>query len=295
MLAVGGTCIGVPHIAARSENAASPFDRGGWMIGCYTRPWAKHDYRVAFDAIAEAGFKYIGLTGAKTETGRVIASAATPEWARQVGEEAEKRGLQIPIAYGGQIAAWKSLQAGIDDLRKMIDNCQIAGVWAVQMTSLGSAKLYDRYCKVVAECCDYAAEKDIALVLKPHGGMVGTGPQLRKAIRRVGHKNFRVWYDPGNIYYYSDGKINPVEDVDAVAGLVIGVCVKDYKHPKQVAVTPGTGQVDFRALLARLKLGGFTRGPMIIETIATGTPDYTLEQAKQARRYIEELVGRPMT
>ncbi len=132
------------------------------MIGCYTRPWAKHDYRVAFDAIAEAGFKYIGLTGAKTETGRVIASAATPEWARQVGEEAEKRGLQIPIAYGGQIAAWKSLQAGIDDLRKMIDNCQIAGVWAVQMTSLGSAKLYDRYCKVVAECCDYAAEKDIA-------------------------------------------------------------------------------------------------------------------------------------
>ncbi|UCG59777.1 MAG: twin-arginine translocation signal domain-containing protein, partial [Phycisphaerales bacterium] len=27
-----------------------------WQIGCYTRPWANYDYRVALDAIAEAGF-----------------------------------------------------------------------------------------------------------------------------------------------------------------------------------------------------------------------------------------------
>ena len=25
----------------------------GWQIGCYTRPWDKFDYRVAFDAIAD--------------------------------------------------------------------------------------------------------------------------------------------------------------------------------------------------------------------------------------------------
>ncbi|MHC4084655.1 MAG: hypothetical protein ACYSU5_05525 [Planctomycetota bacterium] len=30
---------------------------GPWQIGCYTRPWGQYDYRVALDAIAEAGFK----------------------------------------------------------------------------------------------------------------------------------------------------------------------------------------------------------------------------------------------
>ena len=32
-----------------------------YQIGCYTRPWAAHEYTVALDAIAEAGFKYVGL------------------------------------------------------------------------------------------------------------------------------------------------------------------------------------------------------------------------------------------
>ena len=32
-----------------------------WQIGCYTRPWAKYDYRIALDAIAEAGYEYVGL------------------------------------------------------------------------------------------------------------------------------------------------------------------------------------------------------------------------------------------
>jgi hypothetical protein len=32
-----------------------------YQIGCYTRPWDQHDYRVALDGIAEAGFKYAGI------------------------------------------------------------------------------------------------------------------------------------------------------------------------------------------------------------------------------------------
>ena len=34
---------------------------GPYLIGCYTRPWAQYEYRVALDAIAEAGYKYVGL------------------------------------------------------------------------------------------------------------------------------------------------------------------------------------------------------------------------------------------
>jgi hypothetical protein len=107
----------------------------------------------------------------------------------------------------------------------------------------------------------------------------------------VGHKNFRIWYDPGNIFYYSDGKLDPVDDAATVDGLVVGICIKDYKHPKNVAVTPGTGQVDFPAVLARLKQGGFTGGPLIVECLEPGDLKKTFTEARKAREFLEELTG----
>jgi hypothetical protein len=107
----------------------------------------------------------------------------------------------------------------------------------------------------------------------------------------VGHKNFRIWYDPGNIFYYSNGELDPVVDAATVDGLVVGMCIKDYKHPKDVLVTPGTGKVDFPAVLARLKKGGFTRGPLIVECLERGDLKKTLAEAGKARRFLEELTG----
>jgi sugar phosphate isomerase/epimerase len=147
------------------------------------------------------------------------------------------------------------------------------------------------YYKVVAECCNYAAAKGVGLSVKPHGGQNSTGPQCRKLIEQVGHTNFRLWYDPGNIFYYSDGKLDPVDDSATVDGLVVGMSVKDFVAPKDVMVTPGTGQVNFKKVLANLKRGGFVRGPLIIECLARGdTPAKATAEAKRARRFLEELI-----
>jgi sugar phosphate isomerase/epimerase len=262
-----------------------------WQIGCYTRPWAKSDYREALDAIAEAGFKYAGLMTTNTKTGLVISVDTTPEEAEQVGREAKKRGLQIPSVYGGDIPVGKSLKAGVEGLRKLIDNCKACGATNLMMGGVGNEKLYDVYYKAIAECCDYAAEKGIGISVKPHGGLNATGPQCRKTIEMVNHKNFRVWYDPGNILFYSDGKLDPVADAASIDGLVVGVSIKDYKPPKNVAVTPGTGKVDFAGVLARLKQGGFTGGPLIVECLEPGDLQQTLAEAKKARQFLEELTG----
>jgi hypothetical protein len=37
-----------------------------WQIGCYTRVFDQFEYPVALDAIAEAGFKYVGLMTIKS-------------------------------------------------------------------------------------------------------------------------------------------------------------------------------------------------------------------------------------
>ena len=274
---------------AASTMASAAGDR--WQIGCYTRPWAKYDYRVALDAIAEAGFKYAGLMTAKSKNNLVISVATTLEEAEQVGREARKRGLKIPSVYGGGIPVNESLEAGIEGLRKLIDNCAACGAGNLLMGGIGNEKLFKVYYKAIAECCDYAAEKGLGISVKPHGGLNATGPQCRKTIEMVNHKNFRIWYDPGNIYYYSDAKLDPVTEAASVDGLVVGMCIKDYKHPKKVDLTPGTGMVDFPAVMARLKQGGFTGGPLVVECLEPGDLEQTLAEAKKTRLFLEELTG----
>jgi len=274
-----------------SSTMTGPATESPWQIGCYTRPWADYDYRVALDAIVEAGFKYAGLMTTKSKTRLVISISTTLEEAKLVGEEVKNRELQVLSVYGGGIPVAKSLKAGIDGLKKLIDNCAACDAKNLLMGGTGDKKLFEVYYKAIAECCDYAEEKGVGISIKPHGGHNATGPQCRKTIEMVGHRNFRIWYDPGNIFFYSDGKLDPVDDAATVDGLVTGMCVKDYKHPKDVSVTPGTGQVDFPAVFARLKKGGFTHGPLVIECLDRGDAEQTLAQAKKARLFLEELTG----
>ena len=293
--ALGAGTVGVvgAHVSSAWAAAQEEPAAGAWQIGCYTRPWDKQDYRVALDAIAEAGFKYAGLMTTKSETHLVISVKTTVEEAQAVGAECKKRGLEVPSVYGGGIPVAESLEAGIEGLRKLIDNCAAARAANLMMGGIGDEKLYDRYYKAVAECCAYAAEKGVGISVKPHGGLNATGPQCRKTVEGVGHKNFRIWYDPGNVFYYSNGELDPVDDAATVDGLVVGMCIKDYQHPKNVALTPGTGKVDFPKVMARLAQGGFTGGPLIIECLAPGDLEQTLAEAKNARRFVEALVGEP--
>jgi len=49
--------------------------------------------------------------------------------------------------------------------------------------------------------------------------------------------------------------------------------------------------VNFPAVLARLKKGGFTTGPLIVETLAPGNLPALLEEAKKARKFLESVVA----
>ncbi|MFO8012201.1 MAG: sugar phosphate isomerase/epimerase [Phycisphaerae bacterium] len=276
--------------ASRTDaSAQAPQDR--WQIGIYTRPWDTFDWRVALDAIAEAGYRYAGLMTTKSKTRLVISADTTLEEAQTVGEECRKRGLAVPSVYGGGIPVGESLDAGIRGMRQLIDNCGACGAANLLMGGIGNKDLYDRYYKAIAEACAYAAEKGVGISLKPHGGLNATGPQCRKTVETVGHPNFRIWYDPGNIYYYSNGELDPADDAPTVAGLVVGMCVKDYVHPKKVAVTPGEGRVDFPKVMQRLTAGGFTAGALVVECLAPGDAKHLLAEAKKARRFVENLVA----
>jgi sugar phosphate isomerase/epimerase len=268
-------------------------DRAGdrWQIGCYTRPFDQHDYRTALDAIAEAGYRHCGIMTAKGKTWVVVTVDTPVDEARQVGDDARQRGLRVLSLYGGDFPVAKSVAAGVEGLRRLIDNAAACGAPNLMLGGVGEAKLYEAYFKVVAECCAYAAAKGVGLSMKPHGGLNATGAQCRQAVERVGHPNFRVWYDPGNIFYYSDGALDPAEDAASVDGLVVGMSVKDFLPPKEVLVTPGEGRVNFPKVLARLRQGGFTRGPLIVECVKRGDLRQVVEEARKARLFVENLLA----
>ena len=52
--AAGAASADAITLAGASETSPAEVER--WHVGCYTRPWVEHDWRVAMDAIAEAGF-----------------------------------------------------------------------------------------------------------------------------------------------------------------------------------------------------------------------------------------------
>jgi sugar phosphate isomerase/epimerase len=96
-----------------------------------------------------------------------------------------------------------------------------------------------------------------------------------------------------DIMNYSDGQLDPVSDATTVDGLVVGMSVKDFLPPKEVLVTPGTGRVNFREVFVRLKKGGFTRGPLIVECLNRGeTAASITAEAKKTRLFLEELVSK---
>jgi sugar phosphate isomerase/epimerase len=280
-----------PWMAGCSAGAART--GGEWEIGCFTRPFGNFDFTEALDGIVEAGYASVGLMSIRLPSGAVGLAEVSIEQAAEIGAMVAQRGLKTASTYYGGPPVAESLEAGIAATRKLIDNCQAAGCASILMGGTGREELYDAYYRAIAEVSDYAAERSVGIVVKPHGGLNATGPECRRAVEMVGHDNFTIWYDPGNIFYYSDGELDPVDDASTVDGLVTGLCVKDYQHPREVAINPGDGQVDFPAVMARLRAGGLTGGPLVVETLAPGDLETTIDNARRARLLLEDLVALP--
>jgi L-ribulose-5-phosphate 3-epimerase len=114
---------------------------------------------------------------------------------------------------------------------------------------------------------------------------------LLRTIRDVGLDNVGVNFDPANLIMY--GKADPVEALDVLGPLVLGVHAKDGLYPvdpknlgREVPI--GQGKVEFPRFIERLKDIGY-RGPLTIEREVSGPKQ--IEDVRAAKAYLEKLVG----
>jgi sugar phosphate isomerase/epimerase len=126
--------------------------------------------------------------------------------------------------------------------------------------------------------------------MKPHGGSSGASDEIVTAMKAVRHPNFKIWYDAGNIIYYT-GK-DPVEELQPIAQYVTGFCAKDCAALKSdVMIQFGTGKVDFLAVFRTLKAAGFD-GPLMVECCKIGaTPEETMANARANRTFLEQVLA----
>jgi sugar phosphate isomerase/epimerase len=189
MMAAGAAATGVFDVRAAPLH---------WPIGCFNRPWMQVDapvspvgtsqpanwgLDVALTGMSQAGFKLTGLL-TRTQGEPFIGSEATPEYLA---------GLKGKIAAAGLVAIVGALRCkadvaaadGMADLHTQIDHAQALGLRWLLTFGADDRSQYETYVKMMAEAADYAQERGLKVVIKPHGSGA-SGAQLRSgSIREI--------------------------------------------------------------------------------------------------------------
>ncbi len=280
--AAGATCA-MPE----AESAAKA---GGvrWAIGCFNRPWTQWDLDTALKGVRDAGYRVTGLLS-RTREDPFIGSEATPEYLEGLKKKLATHGLTANL---GALHTKHDipLEDSVRDLYKQIDNAHTLSLKYLMSFGIDNQERLDHYYRVMAAAAAYAQPRGMKVVVKPHGGGSGASDDLLRCLEKVNHPNFSVWYDAGNIIYYT-GK-DPIAELERVARHVTGFCAKDCGQPKgEVMIQFGTGKVDFKGVFGKLKAAGF-KGPVMVECCALGpTPDVVTANAKANREFLEKVLA----
>jgi len=283
----GGTLlVGAALISGPSPLRAAP--GAGWPIGCFNRPWTRWTLDDTLKAIKGAGYGTIGLL-TRTKADPFIAADATPEYLEALKQSLAASGLTANM---GALRSRHDipLEDTVKGLEKEIDNAAFLGLKYVMTFGVEDPAQYEQYFGSMARAAAYGAEKGVRVVMKPHGGSSGASAEIVAAVKKVGHPNFRIWYDAGNIIYYT-GK-DPIEELKPIVQYVTGFCAKDCAAPHtEVMIQFGTGKVDFAGVFEVLKSSGFD-GPIMVECCAIGdTPEATAANARANREFLEKVLA----
>ena len=259
-----------------------------WPIGCFNRPWTTWSFDDGLKQIKQAGYTTMGLL-TRTKEEPFIGADATPEYLARLKQRIADAGLAANM---GALRSRHNipLEESIREVRKQIDNAGGLALTYLLTFGVDRPDEYDHYYKVMSDAAAYASDRKLNLVMKPHGGNSGASDDIQAVMKAVNHPNFKIWYDAGNIIYYT-GK-DPVEELKPIAHHVSGFCAKDCGDVKsEVMIQFGAGKVDFAGVFAVLKSAGFD-GPIMVECCKIGaTPEETGANARANREFLEKTLA----
>src|SRR6185436_8118136 len=235
-----------------------------------------------------AGYKLTGLlTGQRGEA--FSSSAATPEYLEGLKKRIAQRGLSVNMT-AIRFKPEAALEENIADLRKQIENAARLELEFMLTFGVDKPEHYENFYRLMADAAAQGEKRGLHIVLKPHGGGSGASEEILRCLDKVAHANFKIWYDAGNIIYYT-GK-DPLAELEPIAKHVTGFCAKDCPAPNgEVMSQFGTGKVDFAGVFRRLKAAGYS-GPVMVEGVTVGaTAEETTANARANREFLEKVMA----
>lgn len=268
-----------------------------FQIACMTLPYSAQPFARALTGIRAAGYRYVALGTTHVERAGamptpILANDATAEQAREVGRRCRDAGLE-PVMMFSMI--YPEHENGLRVLRQRILQAEAAGIGQVLTfghTRGGNRRLWiERF----RELGPFAADHNVLLVVKQHGGETGTGRACAEITREVNHPNIKVNYDAGNVMDYLN--VDPIPDIRACADEVRSFCIKDHRNvPRDEDCGPGFGEIDHYRLLMPVMATGLTM-PLCCENIFApllGRPanaEGIDALARRAREFLETVIA----
>lgn len=285
----------IQHAAAGLAAAAAPrvlaarASAPNWTIGCLNRPWTKWSADEMLDGVASAGYRLLGLQ-TPTKADPFNGPEATPEYIAALKAKIAARKLALNVGRLRTRDAGPFDQATAE-LRKQVENARALGLTTLINTGTGRKEQYEMWYRLMNYAAGVAADAGLKLVTKPHGGVNAAAAELRVCLEKINHANLGIWYDAGNVIYYT-GR-DPLAELEPIIAHVTAFTAKDCAAKgSEVMIQFGEGKVDFVALFRRLKRAGF-KGPIMVESCAIGaTAAETTQNAAANRKFLEAAMAK---
>jgi sugar phosphate isomerase/epimerase len=277
-----------PSVKAQAADRGEPTR---FQIACMTLPYSRFSLDRALTGIKAAGYVYVAWGTTHKEGAAqvpVIAAAAPPAQAKELGKKCRDLGLEPLMMFSG---IYPEAPDALDVLKARIRQAAAAGmphVLTFGHTRGGNHKLWVERFKQLGPM---ARDHGVTIVVKQHGGETGTGAACAAIIREVGDEGVKVNYDAGNVMDYLD--VDPIPDIRACAAEVRGFCIKDHRNfPKDEDCGPGFGEIDHYRLLEPVAFTGRDM-PLCCENISAPVIPAPTDSAgidalaRRAREFLE--------
>jgi len=285
----------VPALGFASRLRGAESKPTKFQIACMTLPYSRFPLDRALKGIRSAGYDYVawGTTHRQgDEDVPVLAKDATPEAAKELAKRCRGLGLEPLMMFA---TVYPEAEDGLKVHKQRLLQAGAAGV--AQVLTFGHTKGGNRkvWIERLRELGPIAADSNVLLVVKQHGGETGTGEACAEIAKEVNHPNVQVNYDAGNVLDYLNK--DPIPDIQKCSEFVRSFCIKDHRNwPKDEDCGPGFGEIDHYRLLHPVAFTGRTI-PLCCENIFAPLvprpekPEGIDAMARRAREFLEIVIA----
>ncbi len=97
-------------------------------------------------------------------------------------------------------------------------------------TNAGYKGTENSFYKNINKIINLAEKLNLIVCLETHGDLVDSGKSGHKLLEKVNSNRIKIGYDPANVYFYSRGMLNPVDDIKYVMDDIGIIHFKGVSH-----------------------------------------------------------------